>query len=243
MTRFRNNPPPFEVMKGGPPIRSTGTGPSEPVAEPLPSASSGKHDSWWARVQQPMVVRLPSGLAVVLIGAFLSVIVLAYWVGQTRGHRQAEKQLQADHTASQGASATIANGQSAALPFLNNRVSEAGLVRSRSESARSGEREVGLNYFILAHYPEADARRLVEFLRETGVEVAAYRAHNKRFFQVVALHGFAKDDLYSQQRKAFEEQLRQLGRAWKEQRQGPDFAKSGIYLDLYEGESAVKTIQ
>ena len=35
MTRFRNSPPPFEVMKGGPPIRSNGTGPSEPAAELL----------------------------------------------------------------------------------------------------------------------------------------------------------------------------------------------------------------
>jgi len=241
MTRSRNSPPPFEVMKGGPPIRSHGTGPSEPVDELQPGPSSPKHDGWWAKAQQPMVVRLPSGLAVVVIGAVLSVIVLTYWVGQTRGHHQAQKQRQADHTAWQGSTAT-AGGQAVALPLLNSRISEARLAPSRSEPARSSEREVGLNYFVLAHYPQADARRLVEFLRDKGVQAAAYRAQNKKFFQVIALRGFAKDGLYSQQRQAFEEQLRQLGRAWKEQRKGPDFAKSGIYLDLYEGETAVETI-
>ncbi len=80
------------------------------------------------------------------------------------------------------------------------------------------------------------------FLNDNGVEAAAFKPHNKRFFQVIALKGFRSGQLTSPDREAFEKRLQRLGRAWKSQGLGPDFSQSGIYLDLYEGERIAESI-
>lgn len=92
-------------------------------------------------------------------------------------------------------------------------------------------RQKGLNYFVLIHYPveaRGEAEALVGFLRARGVDAAAILRHNGRLFQVVALRGFAPEELHSADRREYERRLRQLGRDWQVERKG-----AGNLSDMY----------
>jgi len=141
-----------------------------------------------------------------------------------------------------------ARGVVGALPYLEPGVRGGGGVAVGDGLFKVGvdpgsdPRQDGLNYFVLAHYPEAEATRLVRFLWEEGVESIGVLLVGKSVYQVIALQGFGKDALNGAVRDQFEQQLRRLGRAWKKRKMGPDFSKSGIYLDLYEGETVAGLI-
>lgn len=239
--RHRDSPPPYELMNPGSLAaggtfhrtgRKTGARPWEGLEGPI---------RWWTRAQQPIVVRVPSGLAVLLGVTFLVLLVLAYWAGQTHGRRQnpADRPIVlgggtpplAGRVASQRATASVPGPRA-------DRADSARLA----DDAPADPRAVGLNYFVLAHYPRQEAQRLVEFLDGRGVEAAAFRAHNRRLFQVIALRGFARGEIDGAQRRQFEQTLRQLGHNWKSQRLGPDFSQSGIYLDRYENEPVAEVL-
>ncbi len=235
-SRYRHHPPPYELMNPG---TLTSPGPvyrSQTDTDSITPPSVGRSGRWWARTAQPLVLRLPVGLAVVLGLTFLLLIVLAYWAGQAHGRRGASVRsipLEPGHV--QAPPSKLAAGQPA-MSLVDHQEGSGGRHGSAAADRQEGvtERRAGLNYFVLAHYPEADARRLVTFLRRHGVEATAVRPHNKRLFQVIALRGFRRDQIESPGRRQFERELRQLGRAWKSQRLGPDFSQTGIYLDLYE---------
>ncbi len=175
---------------------------------------------------------------ILLCVALVGLIVMAYWVGLTRGSRFAQVQgagtLEPRDTRPSQTVAVMGT-----LPELARSDTTAGAERTDQHAA---QREVGLNYFVLAHYPRADAERLVSFLNGNGIDAAAFRLHNKDLFQVIALYGLSRDEIYSAARKEFEQQMRHLGRQWKTEGHGPDFSTTGIYLDLYEGEPVAETI-
>lgn len=103
-------------------------------------------------------------------------------------------------------------------------------------------RKQNLNYFIIGHYRQDEAQRLVEFLWQQGVEAAAFRAHNATPFQVVALKGFAASELSSPAAQQYRQAILRLGPLWKEKYRGSDFSRNGIYLDKYTGESVAAMI-
>ena len=251
----RTNLPPYELMRPTVLDPARATRRVSPVdASEGGARPTGVFGHWVAGARRPLVVRVPTGMAAVLGLAVILTIVLAYWAGQTRGRRSAEispqDQIGAPYPAGTeaGYGGTVATGNhTAGIPTLSRRLSAdtlpGALAQAASTPRHGGQlREKGLNYFVLAHYPVADADRLVVFLRERGVEAAAFKAHNKRLFQVIALRGFRRDNLYGPARQSLEQELRRLGRAWKKQGLGPDFAQTGIYLDLYEGESVEQVI-
>jgi hypothetical protein len=94
-------------------------------------------------------------------------------------------------------------------------------------------REAGLNYYIVDRYDPATAARAVEFLRASGMDVVALPDENPTFHLIVALPGFPRGSLSSPEAKAVGDQIRRLGRVWKQQQRGPsDF--SSCYLKKYE---------
>ena len=240
VSRYRNSPPPYELMStGSAPAHSPGPVASVSGAIQGAPTSSSLIASWWAKVQQPVVWRVPWGLMILLCVALIGLIVMAYWVGLTRGARFALAQ-ETDTNEPRGNTPNQAVAVMGTLPEIAKSDTTAG---ARQTEQRTGLREVGLNYFVLAHYPRADAERLVSFLNGNGIDAAAFRLHNKDLFQVVALYGLSRDKIYSPARKEFEQQMRHLGRQWKAEGHGPDFSTTGIYLDLYEGEPIAETIK
>lgn len=205
---------------------------------------------FWESGQPPIVFRLPNGAVWLLALGLVGLILLSYWVGIWRGYRRAERDFHA------GAVTTSQAGHVPSLAAPTVVGTQAGPAPTHTSPALqptpgnlplllkgTGEpRAVGLNYFVLAHYPQADAERLILFLASQGVEAAAVRGPDQRLFQVIALRGFVREELTSSARQQLEQALRQLGRAWSSQKLGPDFSKSGIYLDLFEGEPIAESI-
>jgi hypothetical protein len=200
-----------------------------------------------------VVLRLPTGFVFVMGLAFVGVVVLSYWVGLSRGYHRAERDLTgavqpSDLSSAPPSLAVMTPVEDPPQELRQANLPESSAVQSQPVSGSimqkgTGEpRLEGINYFILAHYPEADAERLTRFLWEQGVEAAAIRGEGQKLFQVVALRGFIREELDSPSRQQFEQALKQLGHVWSNQKLGPDFAKSGIYLDLFEGEPIAESI-
>lgn len=216
-----------------------------------PSVEAAPPWRFWESSQSPIVLRLPSGAVWLMALGLVGVILLSYWVGIWRGYRRAERDFhavgavttsQAGHVPSLAAP-TVAGTQAGAAPTRTSPTPQPAPGNLPLLLKGTGEpRAVGLNYFVLAHYPQADAERLILFLASQGVEAAAVRGPDQRLFQVIALRGFVREELTSPARQQLEQALRQLGRAWSNQKLGPDFSKSGIYLDLFEGEPIAESI-
>jgi hypothetical protein len=129
--------------------------------------------------------------------------------------------------------------QSAGAPAVTPRNLSLRLVQS--PPLQADPRREGLNYFIIAHYREDEAERLVEFLWQQGVEAAAFRPHNASLFQVVALRGFTATEL-DDAGKQYRQSILALGRLWKEKYRGSDFSRNGIYPAKYTGDAVAAMI-
>jgi hypothetical protein len=90
----------------------------------------------------------------------------------------------------------------------------------RGPAAVTDLRKPGLNYLVLAMYNEAEAHRLVAFLKQRGVEAQAIPVHNGRLFCVIALRGFDAASLRTTY-PAFRQQILALGREWQTRFKGP----------------------
>lgn len=96
----------------------------------------------------------------------------------------------------------------------------------------SDPREKGLRYFRLGEITRSAAIDAAEFLHAKGVPAAAIRTSRGNYI-VYALRGFAPDELDSEERSAFEQKLRLIGREYEDKHNGIDFAD--MYLALYTG--------
>ena len=263
MVRRRNSPSPYEVMTSPQYVADPSTlgsadlpvSPgsidmgSESVAAPPPdqiaSGVDGGIGSWWKQAQQPIVLRLPKGHAVLLGLVVLGLILLAYWVGSMRGYRSGLRQPSLQSVVTTQEYAVTSDSQSNhPSPVIETRQVSPDRVASpsRSIASRAGSepRQVGLNYFVLAHYPQQDAKNLVRFLSEEGMAGAAFRKKGKKQYQVIALRGFHKDELDSDGYNRYKQQLLRLGRVWHSRGLGPNF--SGIFPALYTGQKVEEII-
>ncbi len=243
--RSRNSTPPFELMSTEA-IASSGVKRrvyTDEIADDAP-AGGARGGRWWGQLHQPLVIRVPPGVLVLGVVGLLAAVLLAYWAGQARGFRNGQLTMltgSGQHRAATASKAVVV-GTGAVEAIRQNSLSHGRSAGVESMARPVPLRRNGLNYFVLAHCPREEATQLVEFLHEHGLESAAFRAQNGRFFQVMALHGFEKDDILGPTRQQLEQRVRELGRLWSTKRYGPDFSQTGIYLDLYEGEPVAETI-
>ncbi len=242
--RSRHAPPPYQVMKAHPPQTGGST-----VGKPVDHAGG---DDVSTGVAAPgagrstmVTLRLPRGFAVLLVGLFLCVMVLAFWVGSSWGQRRAIEQTQIENTM------TALGGRTLPPPRDNMGLTPTPMAPSPSpapgplpsppqtqrnqtqltppsspipagpavvvQGSQRDVRQPGLNYFTanLVGATQDEAGAVVEFLWQEGVEAQAIKLHNRRLFQLIALRGFSREELGSPACKAYERQLQQLGRQWK----------------------------
>ncbi|HEX7010776.1 MAG TPA: hypothetical protein VF184_12405, partial [Phycisphaeraceae bacterium] len=221
MLRRRYKVAPYELM--GP--RSAGG--KLGGALPTPSRSSGPAEPgdgrWWSwsGAGTPLVLRVPRGLAVVVLAAVVGLIVLGYWVGYARGRAAAETALApADPDAQRYPAPTLtpAGLESPSEASAQQNPTRPGpLPSARSDAARQAQagpdpRQPGLNYLILARYPPEAAQRLAEFLEANGIATVQVPVDNGRFVHVVAVdRGFSGDQLGGEAYRQYVGRLRDLG--------------------------------
>jgi hypothetical protein len=85
------------------------------------------------------------------------------------------------------------------------------------------ERVRGLNYWIVTSFATPDeGERLIQFLAESGIPARAFPNPESEFVQVWVMRGFTREELRTPAAPAFQQQLRRLGRIWKNERGGAD---------------------
>jgi type II secretory pathway pseudopilin PulG len=238
MARRRDSMAPYEIMgtRGG--NGSPAPASDEPI-EPRRHWTQSVRDLWDAGV--PVVVRVPRGFAVLICVGVLALMVLAYWVGFTRGqaalrHAHAEQIAALDRAAGRIPGA----GRLVEVPTPDLTAGPQGdggrAVEAQDRASAVGDpRQPGLNYLILARYPREEADRLARFLAGRGVETAVIPTDNARFFHVVGLRGFTTDQYRAGVQAAYERQMRQLGRDWQASNAGRGHNLSDMYWRLYTG--------
>lgn len=187
------------------------------------------------RSRPPLVFRVPQGLAALLVLGLVGVIILGYWVGLSQGRREGHKsgyaervrEMELDQRYGAGPRLAPDGGVSPNLATA----ATAGVSVPGGYPARESGRQPGLNYFVVALYPEAEALEAQQFLRRHGVETIVIPGQNTRFHEVIALRGFEGNDRSAE---LFRQELQRLGRIWKSQHRGPD--DFSPWLRKYKGE-------
>ena len=213
-TRHEPSLPPYEVMRkvGSPTTASSDHNDVEPSH---PDAAR-----FIAAMRHPIVFRVPRGYVPLFIAAFLGLLLLSYWIGTSRGYRRAADKNQPDLS------------RRMVAPTMTSFTPGGSMVTQAPD--RPDPRQHGYSYFVLAEYPEAEAQRLVQFLREHEVDADGFWRHNARLVRVIALHGFSPDEIDSTARAKFEKQLRRLGRLWKDKGRGAASLHQ-LSLERYDG--------
>ena len=233
--RRRDNTPPFEIM---------GSHPSSPQASgrgPRPASGFGAGiggifrtlgDAWHRSASEPLTLLVPRGLALALMGGLLGLLILAYWVGHSRGASAAEKRVTETY---QGA--LDADGRVPPELRPEGSIGDSGPGRGAysADSTQRDRRVPGSNYLILALSPQNEAKLLQTFLQERGVDVLIGPRNNKGLCQVIALRGFTREQYRDTDEKdRFMAHVRALGREWKSANKGKGEDLSSMYYQKYE---------
>ncbi len=204
---------------------------------PSDSESSASSSSLPFESQRgPMIFRIPQGYAWALGVAFLGLMGLAYAAGYTRGDRARQNKIQAAQQQEDALirrAATLRQPPSGELSGGINPNTTTNANTVTKETYKPTTRQPGFNYFVLVHYPRAEAQELVAFLAEYGVEATAISVHNTRF-KVVALKGYRGGERKTDHVQEYEQLLRRLGRLWKNKRQGAGDL-GDMYPERYDG--------
>lgn len=206
-----------------------GKDPEQVASKPFVPTSNG-----------PLVLRIPRGYAV--IGGFILIglFTMSYWVGYAQGDKNRLVKMKQLETSRQEMYNRAA-GVNASLPTSTLITPQTTTINNFTEnhpninttSAGHQKYVPGFNYFVLVHYPSAEAKQLVEFLGQHGVDAAAILVNNNRF-KVVALEGFLASELNTAKVQEYEQLLRRLGRLWKNSKRGAGDL-SDMYQERYDG--------
>jgi len=202
--------------------------------------------AWWAwsRAGVPITLRVPRGVAIVVLVGVIGLLVLAYWVGYERGGAAASRQAQAMDTGPTGprdappapASNRGAGASDAADTGSPAGENPTGPTGRDAAGPAADPRAVGLNYFIVARRRPPDARKLADFLEQQGgVETYVDPLDNGYSLIWVVDRGFRADELGSEAYNAFQRRLRELGRAWKRHNDGKGADLGDMYVRKYKG--------
>ena len=256
MAQSRRNMPPYEVMSTGlatlgtqNPGKLTETTSAAPEAdgEYFEAITAMRPVGMWARLQNPVVLRIPPGYATLLGVLLLALFALAYWVGHNRGQAAmnltAQEERNAQDEVMEYATMLVADPVGTARPVstpppLERTIDPAGDADIIS-SAGKDPRQRDLNYLVLASDNQAVATRLLDFLWAHGIKAAAYRYKQHGLFTIVALDkGFAAAELRGKEYRRYYNRLKQLGEKWEATVSGArNFIRQGMLADKYEGET------
>ncbi len=219
--RKKNGPSPFEIMRSNQHQDARRSRTKE-------GAHAGKGTMGIrGRLNEPLIIRLPRGLAMVLGFGMVGLLVLAFIVG--RGYQEKTDAKNANL----GGSLRDANG----VPILGRPIEKDLLVVDKETS---DPRKAGFRYILLAHYNKAMALDLQKFLATKGVGTFVKLRYNSRSQPsgrcfVIDLKGL-KDTQQVQQRKMI---LLEYGKEWKQKfHSGDDL--STMYDRIYKAKNADK---
>ena len=193
------------------------------------------------------IFRSGEGQAIGLIAVALAAVVIAYFVGVSRGERLGRAALLAEREEETalaagarpaGAGAGAGQAQVPAplqpIPESENRAvgGENGFAPGELGEATplpplqgdADPRQQGLNYFVLATVAETNARTIAQYCRSQGLDAHVVKGNNSRFFEVIVLPGFPATERSGPVVKELEARIRRAGVRYKaESRQNPDF--------------------
>lgn len=233
----RDQTPPYEIMRSSarpPSARDAAAKPTEP-ASPEPASSPPTSPAtpttkapWWVGSSAPLVLRVPRGLAILIVAGVLVLIFVAYGVGSIRGAAGAKPQ--------------------AIEPGIGDRPGPSGWFETEAagydgpevevpEVAFDAERrEPGLNYMRLIQSTPEDCRVLAAFFGARGVAIQLVTVNNGRSCIAYAVkRGYRADELGSESCDLYEKQLRTLGRQWKANNGGRGTDLATMYFERYDG--------
>lgn len=236
--RRRDNTPPYEIMGHHPvqpQVSGRGPRPGGGFRSGFGSGVGGFGrsllDAWQAGASEPLLLRVPRGMAVSLLAGLLGLLILAYWVGYSRGGSVAEKRVTAIYEPALNGAGRVPPSRPGALQGTESRAPLTGpMTRGRVD-----RRTPGLNYLVLASCPPKEAQRLQAFLAERQVDVMVGPRNNKGLCQVIALRGFTRQQYRDTDEKTrFMVRMRALGRDWKSSNKGKGDDLSSMYYDKYD---------
>ncbi|WP_428389705.1 hypothetical protein [Mucisphaera sp.] len=214
----RNANTPFEVMG-----KATAAEGEEPKTASVsePRAASVDRGVEAVAPGEPLVLRVPKGLAIGVVVGLILVVGLAYWVGYQRGAGsvEAEEGGIVDRPPGPIGQALVPEPElfvGSSLDGVGVEVLDLNRTPMGWHEAGSGAdpRSAGLNYLILATYPEAEALRLAVFLADRGVASVLEPVNNARF-QVVAVNvGFTRNAFERGVHEIYRRSMLEIGRAW-----------------------------
>lgn len=222
----RTDIPPYEIMrqraadKAAASGESVSTTPSEPVT-PVGAGPS----PWWVGATVPIVLRIPRGLAALSILGLLLLVMLAYWVGASRGRSAAQQAISERNPDASALAGTRGVGH-----VSISRAQDAG--QGAGDAAAGGteeaeqqvvqttfdeRRERGLNYFRLVKTSREEGEQIAVFMAQAQIDIQLVLVDNDRSCIVYAVErGFRGDELSSDARRQHESHLRALGNQWKQ---------------------------
>lgn len=218
----RDQTPPYEIMRSRPggtaPTGSAGGGSSAgSESDEAGSASDYSADSvptlprkapWWVGSSAPLVLRVPRGLAILIVLGVLVLIVVAYGVGSIRGAASAQpdpnEQGLGDRSGPTGyyMAEEAYDGPTVDVPSL--------VIEDKDV------RVPGMWYIRLMESAKVeDCRNLATFMASKGVAIQIVKRNNGRFVAYVADRAYATDEKDSEPARYYLGWIKDRGRELK----------------------------
>lgn len=263
--RRRDQIPPYEIMRSRANTGAPGVGAGEPVdaEQPGPSVKpdastsgsppaaaassrskpaasapepSGAAAPWWVGSSAPIVLRVPRGLALIIVVGVLLLLVLSYWVGTVRG-RSAANQL-AQERAPSSAEPVARRTPPIAITDAGDRgANEVENQAGPAVQVFAERRETGLNYLCLLTGDRDECVRLAEFLADKQVAIQLVNRDNGSCVVYAVDYGFRGSELSSDECLAYKRKLQDLGRAWKRFNNNRGSDLGTMYYALFTGKA------
>jgi len=228
----------------------------------MPREMVERFRQWGFGSNAPLMLRVPRGVAVVVVASAVGLLVLSYWVGYAQGvdsgeayvRQQLEQQRQASNRLPLDAYNGMAPSEGGkdqsffATETTDDEVSPTGrgaATPDGSDGAGSGggagisgseARAAGLNYFVLVTWPKLSAQQLADFFRERGVATMLEKTDDTRFRVWVVSYGFESPT--SQRCKQYKQQLVEEVQAWNRQSGPGQYVNTDLTMRLYSPDDA-----
>ncbi len=238
--RRRDNTPPYEIMgkqPAQPQAPGRGPRPGGGARSGFGGFSRSMMDAWRNGASEPLLLRVPRGMALCLLAGLLGLLILSYWVGYSRGDSAAEKRMTEIYEPNlDGADRVPPTRLRGSEGPTNTDSGASGQISfQRTGAPNADPRAVGLNYLVLATCPLEEAQRLQRFMAGRQVDVMIGLGNNKGLHRVIVLKGITPQQYGD---KDFRERIlapmRALGRDWKAFNKGKGDDLSSMFYAKYQ---------